>query len=119
MVPGATFPQDGRLAHGRRGAHDTGRGRETRPIYEEDRLLLRLGPYLIAGHVSSRHCAIATSSRCCARRTGFWGLQARSYRDSASASARSSLAPSPCHALPCIHASVFGSTEASLSSISR
>ena len=42
-----------------------------------------------------------------------------SYEDSASARARSSFAPSPRHALPCIHASVAGLVEANLSSMSR
>jgi len=38
------------------------------------------------------------------------------YRDSESARARSSFAPSPRHALPCMHASVVGFVEASLAS---
>jgi hypothetical protein len=41
------------------------------------------------------------------------------YPDSASARARSSAAPSPLQALPCIQASVVGLVEASLSRISR
>jgi hypothetical protein len=44
---------------------------------------------------------------------------ATSHADSASASARRSFAPSPCHALPCMHASVAGFVEASRSSITR
>jgi hypothetical protein len=43
--------------------------------------------------------------------------QARGYRDNASAKALSMAAPSPCHALPCMQASVLGPAEASLSSI--
>ena len=41
------------------------------------------------------------------------------YRDSASARARSSVAPSPRQALPCIHASVAGRVDANLSSMAR
>ena len=39
--------------------------------------------------------------------------------DSASARVRKSFAPSPRHALPCIHASVVGFVEANLSSMAR
>jgi hypothetical protein len=35
---------------------------------------------LSADHAPSRQDAIAASSRCCARRTGFWGLQRRAVR---------------------------------------
>ena len=45
--------------------------------------------------------------------------QAAIHTDSASARARNSFAPSPRHALPCMHASVAGFVAASLSSITR
>jgi hypothetical protein len=40
-------------------------------------LLLSLRPFLMAGQVSSRHCAMAASLRCRARRAGFCGRQRR------------------------------------------
>jgi hypothetical protein len=70
MVAGAPLPQDRRLAHRCIGAHDAGQGVDTRRIEEEERLLPRLGPFLSAGHVSSRQRAMAASSRCGARRIG-------------------------------------------------
>lgn len=74
MIAGAPRPQDRGLAHGRIGAHHAGQGIETGFVYEEDRLLLRLSPCLRAGQVSSRHWAIAASSRWRARRVGCCGL---------------------------------------------
>jgi transposase len=71
MIEGAPLPQDRRLPHGRIGAHDAGPGIEPGFVYEEDGLLLFLSPFLIAGHVSVRQWAIATSSRWRARRMGF------------------------------------------------
>ena len=47
------------------------------------------------------------------------GCGAAHYAASASASASKSLAPSPRHVLPCMHASVVGAAAASLSSIVR
>jgi hypothetical protein len=75
VVTGIPFPQNRRLADGSVGAHDTGQRVEPGLVYEQDRLLLGLRPFLIAGQVSSRHCAMAASLRCRARRTGFCGLQ--------------------------------------------
>ena len=75
MVTGIPFPQNRRLADGSVGAYDTGQRVKPGLVYEEDRLRLDLRPFLMAGQVSSRHCAIAASLRCRARRTGFCGLQ--------------------------------------------
>src|SRR5262245_27137864 len=75
MVTSPPLPPDGRLAHGRIGADDTGQRIEPGLVYEEDRLLLCLGPLLRAGQVSSRQRAMAASSRWRARRAGFCGLQ--------------------------------------------
>jgi hypothetical protein len=80
MVASAALPQDGGLAHGRIGAHDPGQGIEASFIDEEDGLPMGLRPLLRAGQISSRHWAIAASSRCRARRIGFWGLQRRAFR---------------------------------------
>ena len=63
MITGPPLPQDGRLAHGGVGAHDTGQRIEPGLVYEEDRLLLRFSPFLIAGQVSVRQRAMAASSR--------------------------------------------------------
>jgi hypothetical protein len=75
MVAGPSPAQDGRLAHRRIRAHDTGQGIKPGLVYEEDRLLVGLRPLLMAGQVSSRHWAIAASSRWRARRAGFCGVQ--------------------------------------------
>ena len=64
MVVGVPFPQNRGLADGGIGAHDTGEWIKPRFVYEEDRLLLSLRPLLMAGQVSSRHCAMAASLRC-------------------------------------------------------
>jgi len=70
MIASVPLPQDGRLPHRRIATHDPGQGREPRLISEEERLLLGIGPLLSAGQVSLRQRAMATSSRCCARRIG-------------------------------------------------
>ena len=75
MIAGAPFPEDGRVAHRGIGAHHAGQGIKAGFIEEEDRLLLRLRPLLRAGQISSRQRVMAPSSRCRARRAGFWGLQ--------------------------------------------
>jgi hypothetical protein len=75
VVAGPPFPQDRRVPYGGIGAHDTGQGIKARLIYEEDALLLFLRPFLIVGQISARQRAIAASSRCRARRAGFWRLQ--------------------------------------------
>jgi hypothetical protein len=75
MVAGPPLAHNGRLAHRRIGAHDTGKGINPGLVSEEEALLLGLRPLLIAGQVSSRQQAIAASSRWRARRAGFWGLQ--------------------------------------------
>jgi hypothetical protein len=75
MVAGAPLLQDRCPASWRIGAPDTGSRRDTRRIDPEDRLALGVRPLLLAGHVSSRHWAMAASSRGCARRLGCWGLQ--------------------------------------------
>lgn|GEM_PF-1159926 len=80
MIAGVPLPQDRCVAHWCIRAYDAGQGIESRFVYEEDGLLLGLRPLLIAGHLSSRHWAMAVSSRCRARRTGFWGLQRRALR---------------------------------------
>jgi hypothetical protein len=80
MLASVPVPQDRRLPHWRIGTHDTGQGLESRLIEEEDRLLLGLGPLLMAGQVSSRQRAMAASSRCRARRIGLWGLQRSALR---------------------------------------
>ena len=63
MVAGPPLPQDWRLAYWRIGPDDAGQWIQARFVYEEDGLLLRLRPFLMAGQVSSRHWAIAASSR--------------------------------------------------------
>src|SRR5918992_586599 len=74
MIAGAPVPQDGCLAHRRIGAHDTREGIKPRLVYEEEGVLLGFRPLLMAGQVSSRHRAMAASSRWRARRGGvFWG----------------------------------------------
>ena len=77
VIAGAPFPQDGCLAHRRVGAHDTREGIKPRLVYEEEGLRLGFRPLLMAGQLSSRHWAMAASSRCRARRAGFCGLQRR------------------------------------------
>src|ERR687895_642861 len=74
VVAGPPVPHKRRLTPRGIGAHDTGQGINTRCVYEEDGLLLRLRPFLMVGQVSSRHRAIAASSRWQARRAGFCGL---------------------------------------------
>ena len=71
VIAGPPFPQDRRVPHRGIGVDDTRQGIKARLIYEEDRLLLRFRPFLIAGHVSVRQRAIAASSRWRARRMGF------------------------------------------------
>jgi hypothetical protein len=73
-IAGPPLPSDGRLAHWGRGAHDRGQRIKSGLVYEEKRWLWFLRPLLIAGQVSSRHCAIAAASRLRARREGFCGL---------------------------------------------
>ena len=75
MVTRPPLPQDRRVPDRGLGAHDTGQRRETGLVYEENRLLLGLGPLLRAGQVSSRQRAMAASSRWRARRAGFCGLR--------------------------------------------
>ena len=75
MIARLPLPQDGGLPHRGVAAHHTRQGIETRFVYQEDGLLLGLRPFLRAGQVVSRQCAIAASSRCRARRAGFWRLQ--------------------------------------------
>jgi hypothetical protein len=77
VIVGPPFPQPGGLADRRIGTDDAGQGINARFIYNEARLLLGLRPFLMAGQVSSRHRAMAASSRCRARRPGFWGLHRR------------------------------------------
>jgi hypothetical protein len=77
---GAPLPHNGRLAPGRRGAHDPGQGIATGFVSEAQRLLLRLRPLLRAGPGSARQRALAASARGWARRPGFWGLQRRAVR---------------------------------------
>src|SRR5918992_4489783 len=77
MISGAPLPQEGCLAHGRIGADDARQGVESGFVDEEDGLPLGLRPLLMAGQVSSRHRAIAASSRWRARRAGFCGLHRR------------------------------------------
>jgi hypothetical protein len=77
VVAGPPFPQDQRVPHGGIGAHDTRQGIKARLIDEEDALLLVLRPFLIVCQISSRQRTIAASSRCRARRAGFWRLQRR------------------------------------------
>jgi hypothetical protein len=74
MIAGPPFLQDRRVPPGRIGADDTGQGIEARFVDEPEVRPLRLRPFWIAGHVSSRQRAIATSSRWHARRAGFCRL---------------------------------------------
>src|SRR6185503_14731513 len=80
MIAGPALPQDRRLAPGRLGARDAGQGIEPGFVYTEDRQLPCLSPLLMAGHVSARPRAIASSSRWRARRMGFCGLRQRALR---------------------------------------
>jgi hypothetical protein len=57
------LPQDRGLPYGGIRAHHTGQGINARFVSTQDRVLRRLGPFLMADQVSSRQCAIATSSR--------------------------------------------------------
>jgi hypothetical protein len=75
MLVGVPLPQDRGVAYGGIRPDHAGQGIKARFVYEEDRVLLRLRPFLIAGQVSSRQRAIAASLRCRARRIGFCGLQ--------------------------------------------
>jgi hypothetical protein len=63
MVARAPLPQDGRVAHRRIRAYHTGQGIEAGFVYEEAGLPLGLRPFLMAGQVCSRQCAMAASSR--------------------------------------------------------
>jgi hypothetical protein len=74
MSAGPPFPQDRRVPPGRIGADDTGQAIEARCVDEQEVLPLRLRPFWIAGHVSSRQRAIATSWRWHARWAGFCRL---------------------------------------------
>jgi hypothetical protein len=74
---GPPFPQDRCVPHGGIGAHDTRQGIKARLLDAEDTLLRFLRPLLMVGQISSRQRAIAASSRCRARRAGFWRLQRR------------------------------------------
>jgi len=65
------------LADRRLGSDDAGQGRTARFIDTEERGLLGLRPFVMAGQGSSRHRAMAVASRCRARRAGFWGLHRR------------------------------------------
>jgi hypothetical protein len=77
LIAGSPFPPHGGLADRGIGTDDAGQGITARFIDKKERLLLGLRPFLIAGQVSSRRRAMAASSRCRARRAGFWGLQRR------------------------------------------
>jgi len=79
MVAGTPLPQNGGVAYRGIGADDAGQGIEPGFIDEENRLPLGLCPLLSAGQVSSRQRAMAASSRCRARRTGFCGLQRSAF----------------------------------------
>jgi hypothetical protein len=74
------LPENGGLAYRGIGTDDTGPGRAPRCIEEEDGVPLGLCPLLRAGRLSSRQRVMAVSSRCRARRAGFWGLQRSAFR---------------------------------------
>ena len=63
MITGPPLSQDGGLADRRVRPDDTGQRIEAGLVYEANRLLLFLRPFLMAGQVSSRHGAIAASFR--------------------------------------------------------
>jgi hypothetical protein len=71
-VAGPPVPQDRRVPHGGIGAHDARQGIKACLIDEEEALLLFLCPLLMAGQISSRQWGMAASTRCRARRAGFW-----------------------------------------------
>jgi hypothetical protein len=75
MLAGPPLLQDRGLSNRCIGADDAGQRIEPGFIDEKDALPLGLRPLLIAGHVSWRQRAMATSSRWRARRAGFCGLQ--------------------------------------------
>jgi hypothetical protein len=80
MVAGSPPPHDRGVAHRCVGADDTGQGREAQLVYAEDGLRRRRRPLLLAGQVSSRHWAIAPSSRWRARRAGCCGLHRMAWQ---------------------------------------
>jgi hypothetical protein len=77
VIAGPPFPHQRGLADRRVGTDDAGQGIKARFIYKEERVLLGRRPFLMAGQVSARPRARAASSRCRARRAGFWGLHRR------------------------------------------
>jgi hypothetical protein len=73
VIAGAPSPQDGRLADWGRGADHAGQGIEAGCIDADDRLPRGFRPFLMAGHVSSCHWAMAAASRWRAQRAGVCG----------------------------------------------
>jgi hypothetical protein len=57
------------------GTHDPGQQVEAGLIYPDNGAVFLSGFFLIAGQRSAYQAAIAASSRCVARRIGFWGVQ--------------------------------------------
>jgi hypothetical protein len=77
MSAGPPVLQDRGVPPGRRGADDPGQRIEARFVYAQEALPFRWRPLWLAGRVSWRQRAIATSSRWRARRAGFCRLHCR------------------------------------------
>jgi hypothetical protein len=73
MITGPPLSHEGGLPHRRIGTHHTRQGINPGLIDAAEALFLLLRPPCMAGHVGSRPYAMAASSRCRARRAGFWG----------------------------------------------
>ena len=78
VIAGTGHAQDGRLAAGRVGAHQTRQQIEAGFVYPDNRTPLALGFAKRAGQRSLHHALMAASLRWVARRIGFWTLQSRS-----------------------------------------
>jgi len=77
LVPPLPVSHHGRLPARRPGLAHTGAKLKTRFVYEGDMGARPLSPLFIRGHWLRLHCSMASSSRCRARRLGFWWLQPR------------------------------------------
>ena len=64
-----------RVAAWREASDHRGQQGKARFVYPNDRAPFACRPLFSAGQRSVRHCSMAASLRCTARRKGFWGLQ--------------------------------------------
>jgi hypothetical protein len=72
MVPAEGCPEHWSLASGGIGLDHHGQQVATRFVHEDDGPAFIPGLFLSAGQRFSFQCRMASSSRCCARRLGFW-----------------------------------------------